>query len=95
MQLRIHGVGNYLHHRECEPPITTPRSVNILILTLYGVSEPTAAGFFSGKFSQRITVLPLESISRILTLVRVSALPQHAPHQTKTVSAPPDILLPW
>ena len=55
MQSRIHGVGD-LRSSQCGPPITTHSSVSILIPTLYGVSKPTAAGSFSGKFSQRITV---------------------------------------
>ena len=40
-------------------------------------------------------LLPLEPISKTLTLVRVSLLRQHAPHQSTTVSAPPDTVLRW
>ena len=57
--------------------------------------HPPMQGLLAVSLANVSQFLSLEPVSRILAFVRVFALPQNAPHETTTVWAPPDTLLPW
>ena len=71
---RIHGSTTYI-----SDGLWTPMKSIVLFTVLESCN---------GEFSRRINSFDIQNLSRILTIVRVSALLQHAPHQTTTVSAP-------